>query len=620
MTTSELSDEARAAEALRIYVRASQELVAVGDSAAPRWLQDFRAHAVFLDHRGQMVGLDEALFADDQPATSALFSSEGGISFLRVPPARLPKIQVLLDAVGVPLLSASVKITLEEPDAGRINAVLTGRLRERYRHIARLVYGLSHTAFERAKAAGLWRHLSLLTVLDVDQLTVLTTLQGITVSTQGEVVIARNAAYVRVGAKGAVDRLAREVCGLLKAPMTHVDGISRILREEHLAEVEEYLDVRDLVALPEDELSQLTLEAPPAVIEDADPPEPTDIEMPSAATQSPPIPPAASPASGSEETQGSKAVAPAVSPAIGTRVGAGPATHPLPPNTSEEGDGARLPSPLIAAGTASQTNATPRMSPPTSSPSFAPPSASASSSNWIGTHRQSRGRNRAKRPNGRADAGHRLLSYVEPNAEPSTPPHDNAIGSGNDADRARERDVTAQAAVQHFMQTQQEKWASLEEMPHFNKGFDIRAVAHDGTEHFIEIKGQSAAWTIAGIAMTPAELLCAAEHRTHYWLCVVEHAAQPGQQILHLVNNPFGRADQFRFDSGWKAAAIREAAHAPLVPTSGLRIEIPGLGIGTIASVKKGGSLFSKVHVYLADGRQVFRVFDPARMRLSKEA
>ncbi len=93
---------------------------------------------------------------------------------------------------------------------------------------------------------------------------------------------------------------------------------------------------------------------------------------------------------------------------------------------------------------------------------------------------------------------------------------------------------------------------------------------------------------------------------------------QPGQQILHLVNNPFGRADQFRFDSGWKAAAIREAAAPPLVPTAGLRIEIPGLGTGTIASVKKGGSMFSKVHVYLADGRQVFRVFDPARMRLSK--
>ena len=90
------------------------------------------------------------------------------------------------------------------------------------------------------------------------------------------------------------------------------------------------------------------------------------------------------------------------------------------------------------------------------------------------------------------------------------------------------------------------------------------------------------------------------------------------QQILHLVNNPFGRADQFRFDSGWKAAAIREAAAPPLVPTAGLRIEIPGLGTGTIASVKKGGSMFSKVHVYLADGRQVFRVFDPARMRLSK--
>lgn len=619
LATSELSDEARAAEALRIYVRASQELVSAGDNAAPRWLQDFRANAVFLNHRGEMVGLDDALFADDQPAISALFSSEGDISFLKVSPARLPKIQVLLDAVGVPLLSASVKVALEQPGAGRINPIFTGRLRERYRHVARLVYSLSHTVFERAKAAGLWRHLSLLTVLDVDRLTVLTSLQGFTVSSQGEVVIAGNAAYVRVGSKGTADRLAREICGLLKAPMTHVDGISRILREEHLAEVEEYLDVRDLVALPDDELSQLTLEAPPTVTEDADPPEPVDIEMLRPATQPPPRPPAAAPASASEATQGSKAVEPATSSSVEPRVGAVPAAHSSPSSTSGEGDGARTPSPSVIADTANQTNDSPRMTPPALSPSSAPPSGSASPSNWIGTRRRPTGRNRGTRPTGRGDTGHRLLSYVEPSDVPTTPQDDNAVGSRDGTDRARERDATAQAAVLHFMQSQQEKWATLEEMPHFNKGFDVRAVAHDGTEHFIEIKGQSAAWTVAGIAMTPAELLWAAEHRAHYWLCVVEHATQPGQQILHLVNNPFGRADQFRFDSGWKAAAIREAAPPPLVPTAGLRIEIPGLGTGTIASVKKGGSMFSKVHVYLADGRQVFRVFDPARMRLSKE-
>lgn len=613
LATSGLTEEARAAEALRIYVRASQELVSAGDSAAPRWLQDFRSNAVFMNHRSEMVSLDDALFADDQPAISALFSSEKDISFLKVPPARLPKIQVLLDAVGLPLLSASVNVALEQPGAGRINPIFTGRLRERYRHVARLVYGLSHTVFERAKATGLWRHLSLLTVLDVDQLTVLTTLQGCTVSSQGEVVIAGNAAYVRVGSRGTADRLAREICGLLKAPMTHVDGISRILREEHLAEVEEYLDVRDLVALPDDELSQLTLEAPPIVAEDVDPSEPVDVEM-----SSPEIPRPPAPASASESTPGSQAVDSATPSSSGTSMGGALATHTPTSRTSEGGGAAHTPSPSAISDAANQAKDLPYITSPARSTSSTPPPGSTSPSNSTGTRRRPTGRHRRTRLTGRGDTGHRLLSYVEPNDLPAKPREDDAIASGNDTDRTRARDATAQAAVLHFMHSQREKWASLEEMPHFNKGFDIRAVAHDGTEHFIEIKGQSAAWTVAGIAMTPAELLWAAECRARYWLCVVEHAMQPGQQILHLVNNPFGRADQFRFDSGWKAAAIREAAAPPLVPTAGLRIEIPGLGTGTIASVKKGGSMFSKVHVYLADGRQVFRVFDPARMRLSK--
>lgn len=157
----------------------------------------------------------------------------------------------------------------------------------------------------------------------------------------------------------------------------------------------------------------------------------------------------------------------------------------------------------------------------------------------------------------------------------------------------------------------------MEEMPPYNKGFDIRAIAHDGSEHLIEIKGQSAAWTAAGIVMTPSELLCAADKREHYWLCIVEHATQPGRQILHIVNDPFGRADQFRFDSGWKAAATLEVSASSLAPAPGLHIEMQDIGSGIILSVKKTGSMFYKIHVHLADGRQVFKVFDPARMRLS---
>lgn len=181
---------------------------------------------------------------------------------------------------------------------------------------------------------------------------------------------------------------------------------------------------------------------------------------------------------------------------------------------------------------------------------------------------------------------------------------------------ASNRDATAQAAVGHFLATQAGKWASLEEMPPNNKGFDIRATAHDGRQHFIEVKGQSEGWTLAGVALTPSELLCAAEHREQFWLCVVEYARTESARVLHLVNNPFGATNQFRFDSGWRGIATTEVK-AALAPAPGLRIEMDGVGTGTIFSVKKAGSLFCKVHVFLSDGSQVHRVFDPAKMRLS---
>lgn len=602
-----LGAEARVAEALRIYVRASRDLALAGDGASPAWLLDFRTRPVFLNHRGEMMALNDALFADDQPTTSALFADREDISFLAVPSARLPQLHVLLEAVGVPLLSSSLDIMLEKPGSGQINAVFTTRVRERYRHIARLVYAQSHTVFERAKEAGLWRRLSLLTVLDVEQLTILSTLHGCTVSTQGEVVIAGDTAYARVGAKGVADRLAREICLMLKAPMTHVDGVSRILREELVAEVEEYLDVRELATLPDDELSQLTLDQTPAAVDawDADALQPSDEEASDPTPmRSPWLPAGASGFTPSQETPAPTSVPglmntlPASPPQDAASIVMGAATHqPRPPG-------------LTALG-GSENNRAPS---PASAPAHAP---NAGAAGWSRTRGRTGRRRGARRPD-RGDTGHRLLSYVEPDQMVGSPTDADPRATDDGADRARERDATAQAAVQYFMQTQRNKWVSLQEMPPYNKGFDIRAVAHDGSEHVIEVKGQSAAWTTAGIAMTPSELLCAAERRTHYWLCVVEHAIHPGQQILHLVNNPFGKADQFRFDSGWKAAATREAGAPPLVPAAGLHVDIPGVGMGIIASVKKGGSMFYKVHVYLADGRQVFKVFDPARMRLSK--
>ena len=609
---ADLSAEVRAAEALRIYQRASRELVNLA-GAEPQWLEDLQTQPVFLNHRGEMVALDETLFADDQPATGALFASHEGISFLAVPPTRLPPILGLLEATGLPLLSASLEVTLDNPGDGRVNTTYTSRVRERFRHIARLVYNQSNAGFERAKEDGQWRRLSMLTVVDVEQLTILNTLHGHTVSMQGEVVIAGDAAYVRVGAKGVADRLAREICLMLKTP-TQIDGVSRILLEERLADVEEYLDVRELAVLPDDELSQLTIEQAPiaTALTSANGGDLTDED--GVRYESVPEPSMSAEATAPNEVV-SRNWPPKPFERTASSPDGTPATRPwpTPPAQSHNGD-SRPPNAASIAATDTDEQNRPAITPAWNQPA---PSASTPTQGWTGPPRGRRDRLRQARSTSRNDKGHRLLSYVEPDGVHNTT-SENPDSSTDNADRARERDATAQAAVRYVMQTLRDKWASLKEMPFNNKGFDICAIAHDGSEHVIEVKGQSGAWTAAGISLTPSELLCASERRTSYWLCIVEHAIQPGREVLHLVNNPFGKADQFRFDSGWKAVATSESRTSPLAPAVGMGIEIPDLGMGTIASVKKGGSMFCKLHVYLADGRQVFRVFDPARMRLFK--
>lgn len=610
LPASGLTTDAQASEALRIYVRANRELASLHSSATPAWLVDFKTLSVYLNHRSEMVAQDGTLYADDQPATSALFAKQDDISFLAVPPARLPQIKVLLEAAAVPLLSESVSIALQEPGSGCQNTTLTTRVRERYRYIARLVYAQSHTVFEQAKEAGLWRRLSVLNVIDVEALSIRTTLQDITATAQGEVLISGETAFVRVGSKGVADRLAREICVMLKAPMMLVDGISRILRDDNAAEIEEYLDVREIPALPDDEVSQLTLEhllPEPAISSVSDFAQNENEGPPVQSVASLPQEPSPTlPFVGNAETPPQSATSPTPQPLpdSGPTTTATKMRQASPAGPGSAGFGNRTQPPVATAQT--------QDSPITHLESGSPGSHGMTASGVIATGgtRRSGGRRRRAHAPDRRDAGHRLLSYVELAPADQAPSPDAAA-------RANNRDITAHAAVQYFLQTQQGKWASLEEMPPYNKGFDIRGIAHDGSEHLIEIKGQSAAWTGAGIVMTPSELLCAADKRERYWLCIVEHAIQPGRQILHMVNDPFGRADQFRFDSGWKAAATAEASVSSLAPAAGLHIEMQDLGSGIILCVKKTGSMFYKIHVHLADGRQVFKVFDPARMRLS---
>ena len=183
-------------------------------------------------------------------------------------------------------------------------------------------------------------------------------------------------------------------------------------------------------------------------------------------------------------------------------------------------------------------------------------------------------------------------------------PHDLERESAvEDPAKAAARDATGKAAVAYFLVTQTARWKTLESMPHNNPGFDVKAITHDGIEEFIEVKGQGGAWTENGVSLTPTELATAQRWGERFWLCVVEHAQDEKRRQLYLVNNPYGLTHQFRFDAGWKTAAVNEPT-VRLKPEAGLYIDIPGELRGRILSVRKKGQFYG-LHVALDGGRQI---------------
>ncbi|WP_322008008.1 DUF3883 domain-containing protein [Paraburkholderia tropica] len=607
--TVELAQEERSAEVMRIYGRANRDIVSSnGDGSKPVWLDEFKAGRSFLSTTDKMVSNDGCLFLDDKPAIAELFRNRPGIDFVAIPSMRLPQVQALMVAANVPLLSSEVSLQLESPGRGAANVELSRRVHERFDLIARLVYSNSHAAFRRAVEGGKWKVLAELVVEDVDNLVLRVELGEETASMMGDVIIEGTTAYVRKGVKGVVDRLAVEVCALLAVSPTFADGISRILSESEIAGAEEFLEVKGVTELPDDE-RQMLLSGDASSDRSGDV-QSTEVERTdensgkaqgerktSNGTES-------LPTSGVRQASSERGAGSVGANAVQSGKASGE-------HNSVQGDNTDLARP----GGSSSTTATSggAASPPLlGREGYSAHRPMRFSSIKPGQALQlTRRRLAAAGARIRNEEGtRRLISYVEPVNDTGSP-------DSSDPEAVEARLLVERAAVKFFIDTQAANWSSLEEMPSHNTGFDIKGISLDGQQYYIEVKGQSGAWTAAGVSMTPPEMLCAAEHRECFWLCVVEYVLDQNRRSLHIVRNPFGDAGQFRFDAGWKGVAVSERS-AALVPAAGLRIKIDDVGSGEIVCVLKSGGIFSKVQVRLDSGSEVTRVFNPAKMQLSK--
>ena len=227
---------------------------------------------------------------------------------------------------------------------------------------------------------------------------------------------------------------------------------------------------------------------------------------------------------------------------------------------------------------------------------------------------QSRPASSTKRPTEGTKSG-RLLSYTEPAKSGSAAQEDE---DESNSEAQRRRVAIEKASVDHFLATTSSMWREVMVVPNPNNpGFDIQAIAHDGVAEFIEVKGQSGAWTETGVAVSPTQLRKAEEQRERFWLCVVEYATDESRRQLYLIKDPFGLTGQFRFDRGWKGAATVVAAR-PVHPKEGLFVSIDGEGKARIIGVKGSGQLAKIDYQLVANGQKRFnKLFRPNIMTLS---
>jgi len=179
-----------------------------------------------------------------------------------------------------------------------------------------------------------------------------------------------------------------------------------------------------------------------------------------------------------------------------------------------------------------------------------------------------------------------------------------------------ERLSIAKAAVDFVLDLERKDGHDVVEMPFTNEGFDIRRGC-EGAEEYIEVKGLSGAWGVEGIILTPPELRMAERQRERFWLYVAEYATEPSQRRLYKIQDPFGKTNQLRFDSGWNT--VVSGAPEVIEPVQGGRESIEGLGAGTILSVTEAGVL-RRLSIRLDSGQELTRTYDPTKMSVSEPA
>ena len=144
--------------------------------------------------------------------------------------------------------------------------------------------------------------------------------------------------------------------------------------------------------------------------------------------------------------------------------------------------------------------------------------------------------------------GSKLRTYVQP--------ADHDAGEEDPAITQRRKEVDA-AGVKHTLDHESRVRFPVE-MPHNHEGWDIESKDVEGnTVRYIEVKSTSGRWNDTGVPLSRPQFEKAKELRDQYWLYVVEYALEP-DFVIHRIQDPAERVNQFLYDRGWQQLAEKD--------------------------------------------------------------
>lgn len=630
LETFDASPEERQMAGLDIYRRLDKILRSLKakepTAEQPVWLDDFYGEALLLDTKGRIREVNDGLFIDDRPDVAKLFADSDEISFFCASGGQLTLVSSFVETSRIPRLSESIIRSIGDINVGEIDEDFTVLVRAKSTFLMRVLYAKDLSSFESFVEQGMAEYLQTITVRRPKILNVNISLNDHVAVSDEEVFSDKKNILIKQGVRGAMDKLAAELCRYLNLRIATADLLSLILREQDIDDIEDMLLARGIGEIPESTLKEIIVR-----IEKEDV-EPVALENESAAITSMGV-------LETEVSQPPSIVAPldnastTIQPGelkegkVDSQLGGTNQNSPRGVNKEFNGESNRQgqtgqveggsssggSNRYVHDGDVPSRGSDERQPFDSSEFNSSPPILEDQNEQATITQTSEKGKyDKNSEPDKGANPYRqhkgRFVSYVFSDDE-------SGAKANNDSEAAKTENMEiGRAAAQWAIEMDAKVGRIVEPMSHENEGFDLLHRLADGEIEYIEVKGSKGPWTESGVSVSPSQIRYASKYMDKFWLYVVEYALDPERRRLWRIKNPFGQATQFNFDSGWKKIA-EDFEPSIDTPTVGFKINIPGRGIGEIIEVVARGQFF-KIQVQFDVGGRGHITFVPGKMIL----